>query len=197
MGVKIFFYEKLTALFHEYASYNSVFTPEKEKILVKSPYSGKLVVESGTKWEERPMFMGEYRHSLDAKNRIIVPAKFRDALGETFVVTKGLDGCLAVYTEEKWADMIARLERIPATKKEARLYMRSLTSKAVECTLDKQGRIQLPQFLLSTAAIDKSCVVVGVADHVEIWPEEHWDAYDDEASLSFDTVAEALTEYLQ
>ena len=87
------------------------------------------------------MFIGQYRHNLDAKNRIIVPAKFRDGLGEVFVVTKGLDGCLSIYTDERWSEMIASLERIPATKKEARQYMRSLTSKAVECSLDNQGRI--------------------------------------------------------
>ena len=143
------------------------------------------------------MFIGQYRHNLDAKNRIIVPAKFRDGLGEGFVVTKGLDGCLSIYTAERWAEMISRLERIPATKREARQYLRSLTSKAVECSLDNQGRIQLPQFLLATASIQKSCVVVGVADHVEIWPEETWDTYDEEASESFETVAESLTEFLQ
>ena len=143
------------------------------------------------------MFIGQYRHNLDAKNRIIVPAKFRDGLGEVFVVTKGLDGCLSIYTDERWSEMIASLERIPATKKEARQYMRSLTSKAVECSLDNQGRIMLPQFLLATANIKKSCVVVGVADHVEIWPEEAWDSYDEEASESFETVAESLTEFLQ
>ena len=143
------------------------------------------------------MFIGQYRNNLDAKNRIIVPAKFRDGLGEVFVVTKGLDGCLSIYTDERWSEMIASLERIPATKKEARQYMRSLTSKAVECSLDNQGRIMLPQFLLATANIKKSCVVVGVADHVEIWPEETWDSYDEEASESFETVAESLTEFLQ
>ena len=143
------------------------------------------------------MFIGQYRHNLDAKNRIIVPARFRDGLGEEFVVTKGLDGCLSIFTADKWTEMIGRLERIPATKREARQYLRSLTSKAVECSLDNQGRIQLPQFLIATANIKKSCVIVGVADHVEIWPEETWDSYDEEASESFETVAESLTEFLQ
>ena len=143
------------------------------------------------------MFIGQYRHNLDAKNRIIVPARFRDGLGEEFVVTKGLDGCLSIFTADKWTEMIGRLARIPATKREARQYLRSLTSKAVECSLDNQGRIQLPQFLIATANIKKSCVIVGVADHVEIWPEETWDSYDEEASESFETVAESLTEFLQ
>ena len=102
------------------------------------------------------MFIGQYRHNLDAKNRIIVPARFRDGLGEEFVVTKGLDGCLSIFTADKWTEMIGRLERIPATKREARQYLRSLTSKAVECSLDNQGRIQLPQFLIATANIKKN-----------------------------------------
>jgi MraZ protein len=151
------------------------------------------VVESGG---DR-MFIGQYRHNLDSKNRLIIPAKFRDSLGESFIVTKGLDGCLTVYTNEDWEVMIKKLTQIPSTKKEARLYLRNIASKATECQLDSQGRIQLPQFLIATADIKKSCVILGVADHVEIWPEETWDSYDEEASESFETVAESLTEFLQ
>ena len=143
------------------------------------------------------MFMGEYRHSLDAKNRMIIPAKFRDELGNTFVVTKGLDGCLTVYTSSQWTKIIEQLEKLPTTKKEARQYVRYLTSKASECELDGQGRIQLPQVLISAADIKKKCVVVGAADHVEIWSEERWDAYEEEAAESFESIAETLTEYLQ
>lgn len=143
------------------------------------------------------MFMGEYRHSLDAKNRMIIPAKFRDELGNTFVVTKGLDGCLTVYTSSQWTKIIEQLEKLPTTKKEARQYVRYLTSKASECELDGQGRIQLPQVLVSAADIKKKCVVVGAADHVEIWSEERWNAYEEEAAESFESIAETLTEYLQ
>ena len=143
------------------------------------------------------MFMGEYRHSLDAKNRMIIPAKFRDELGNTFVVTKGLDGCLTVYTSSQWTKIIEKLEKLPTTKKEARQYVRYLTSKASECELDGQGRIQLPQVLVAAADIKKKCVVVGAADHVEIWSEERWNAYEEEAAESFESIAETLTEYLQ
>ena len=143
------------------------------------------------------MFMGEYRHSLDAKNRMIIPAKFRDELGNTFVVTKGLDGCLTVYTSSQWTKIIEQLEKLPTTKKEARQYVRYLTSKASECELDGQGRIQLPQVLVAAADIKKICVVVGAADHVEIWSEERWNAYEEEAAESFESIAETLTEYLQ
>ncbi len=162
--------------------------------------SGKLVVESSKKWGKvgnSPMFMGEYRHSLDAKNRMIVPAKFREELGETFVVTKGLDGCLSVYTEAQWTEIAAQLAKLPATKREARQYIRHVMSKAQECTFDSQGRIQLPQVLIAEADIVKKCVVIGAADHVEIWAEEKWDAYDADADASFETVAESLTEFLQ
>ena len=143
------------------------------------------------------MFMGEYRHSIDAKNRMIITAKFRDELGNTFVVTKGLDGCLTVYTSSQWTKIIEQLEKLPTTKKEARQYVRYLTSKASECELDGQGRIQLPQVLVAAADIKKKCVVVGAADHVEIWSEERWNAYEEEAAESFESIAETLTEYLQ
>ena len=143
------------------------------------------------------MFMGEYRHSLDAKNRMIIPAKFREELGNTFVVTKGLDGCLTVYTSSQWTKIIEQLEKLPTTKKEARQYVRYLTSKASECELDGQGRIQLPQVLVAAADIKKKCVVVGAADPVEIWSEERGNAYEEEAAESFESIAETLTEYLQ
>lgn len=143
------------------------------------------------------MFKGQFRHSLDSKNRLIIPAKLRDGLGESFTVTRGLDGCLSIYTQEKWESMIEKISMIPATKKEARMYMRVLTGNAADCSLDSQGRIQLPQFLLGQAHITKGCVIVGVADHVEIWSEEQWDSYEDLASESIDSVAETLTEYLQ
>ncbi len=143
------------------------------------------------------MFMGEYRHSLDAKNRLIIPARFRDELGDTFVVTKGLDGCLTVYTEEQWKVIVHQLEQLPTTKKEVRQYVRFLLSKAVECQFDSQGRIQLPAVLITAADIAKKCAVIGAADHIEIWAEERWDAYDEQAGESFEAVAESLTEYLR
>ena len=143
------------------------------------------------------MFKGQFRHSLDSKNRLIIPAKLRDGLGETFTVTKGLDGCLSVYTQDRYEAMVAQVSRIPATKKEARMYLRMLTVNATDCSFDSQGRIQLPQFLLEQAHITKGTVIVGVADHVEIWSEEQWDSYEDMASESMESVAETLTEFLQ
>ncbi|MBR2594822.1 MAG: division/cell wall cluster transcriptional repressor MraZ [Solobacterium sp.] len=143
------------------------------------------------------MFMGEYRHSLDAKNRLIIPARFRDELGDTFVVTRGFDGCLTVYTEDQWKKIVAQLEQLPVTKSEVRKYIRSLLSKAQECEFDSQGRIQLPQSLVGVADIAKKCVIIGAADHLEIWSEERWDAYDETSDETFEADAETLTEFLK
>lgn len=140
--------------------------------------------------------MGESKHNIDAKGRMIIPVRFRDDLGNRFVVTRGLDGCLRTYTMEQWDAVFEQLKRLPGTKRETRMYIHMLTSKAAECELDSQGRILIPAGLIEEAAIDKECVVVGVADHVEIWAKERWDSYYEEASSSFEDVAEQLTEFL-
>lgn len=110
-------------------------------------------------------------------------------------MTRGLDGCLTVYTMEQWTLLLEQLKKLPSTKKETRLYVRSITSKATECECDGQGRIQLPSYLISEAAIEKECVIVGVADHVEIWSQTRWEGYQEE-SESFEDVAEQLTDFL-
>ena len=142
------------------------------------------------------MFIGEYRHNLDEKNRIIIPVKYRDELGDTFIVTKGLDGCLTIYTQNQWELIFEQIKKLPNTKRETRLYIHMLTSKAVECGFDKSGRIQLPSHLIKEAKLVKECVIVGVSDHVEIWADTLWDEYCAAASGSFEDIAENLTEYL-
>ncbi len=141
-------------------------------------------------------YTGEFRHTLDAKNRIIIPAKFRAGLGDTFMVSKWLDGCLAVFPMETWNDVAERMSRMSAGKKESRQFMRKLMSSANECTFDSQGRVQLPQLLLEKGGFVKNCAIIGVGDRVEIWPLEKWEAYSDEAEEVFDAVAEELTEYI-
>ena len=141
-------------------------------------------------------FTGEFRHSLDSKNRMIVPARFREGLGDVFMICKWLDGCLAVFSLEKWDELTERISHMPNTQKEARLFTRKLMSSAAECQIDSQGRIQLPQLLVEKTGFVKNCAVIGVGDRIEIWPLEKWESYDDEASEVFDTVAESLTEYL-
>jgi MraZ protein len=143
------------------------------------------------------MFKGEYSHSLDAKNRLIIPAKFREELGDTFVVTKYLDGALAVYTNDQWAKMMEMMGSIPMTNQNGRKLYRAFSSMAIDCEPDGQGRIQLTPKLIRAAEIVKKCSVVGVGDHVEIWAEEKWEAYSDISDEEFEQAAESLTEYLR
>ena len=167
--------------------------------IANDPHCGILVVESDTKWWKvgiAGMFMGEYRHSLDSKNRLIIPSRFREELGGTFVVTRYLEGCLTIYTNEQWKKITEKLSAIPMTNKAGRQFSRIFLSKAVECEPDGQGRIQLPATLIQSAEIVKKCVVIGTGDHIEIWAEERWDEYNRMSEESFEDAAETLTEFL-
>ena len=137
------------------------------------------------------MFIGEYYHNLDAKGRIIIPAKFRDELNGTFILTRGLDGCLTIYSTEKWEKIFEEINKLPETKKATRQYIRMLTANACECTLDNQGRILIPANLSGSVNITKECVVVGANSHVEIWDKATWNAYMDDASENFEDIAES------
>ena len=106
------------------------------------------------------MLMGEYKHNIDSKGRLIVPAKFRDNLGDSFIVTRGLDGCLFGYPLQAWQELEEKLKKLPLAKKEARQFTRFFYSGAVECTLDKQGRINLPQTLMEHAALLKTATLL-------------------------------------
>ncbi len=138
------------------------------------------------------MFMGEYNHTIDAKGRLIVPAKFREQLGSEFVVTKGLDGCLFVYSNEEWKHIEDKFREIPLTTKDARKFSRFFFAGAAVCEVDKQGRILLPANLREYAAIEKDVVSVGVLNRVEIWSKDRWmdnGDYDD-----MDEIAEHMAE---
>ena len=120
------------------------------------------------------MFMGEYSHTIDAKGRIIVPAKFRESLGDNFVVTKGLDNCLFVYTSEDWRKFEEKLRTLPLTNKDARKFTRFFLAGAAEMEIDKQGRILIPSVLREFAALEKDVVLVGVGSRIEIWDKARW-----------------------
>lgn len=143
------------------------------------------------------MFIGEYYHNLDAKGRIIIPAKFRDELNGTFILTRGLDGCLTIYSTEKWEKIFEEINKLPETRKATRQYIRMLTANACECTLDNQGRILIPANLSGSVNITKECVVVGANSHVEIWDKATWNAYMDDASENFEDIAESLSDLIQ
>ena len=138
------------------------------------------------------MFMGEYNHTIDAKGRLIVPSKFREQLGSEFVITKGLDGCLFVYSNEEWANIEKSFHEKPHTGKDARKFMRFFFAGACTCEVDKQGRILIPANLREYAGIEKDVVSVGVLSRVEIWSKEKWAEncdYDD-----MDEIAENMAE---
>ncbi|MHA6251389.1 division/cell wall cluster transcriptional repressor MraZ [Oceanobacillus sp. CAU 1775] len=141
------------------------------------------------------MFMGEYKHNVDIKGRMIVPAKFRDGLGDVFVVTRGLDKCLFAYPQEEWKVIENKLKQLPLTKKDARAFTRFFFSGAIECEVDKQGRINIPQNLRSYAELEKECVVIGVSERVEIWANTKWDDYVEDSEESFADIAENLMDF--
>ena len=122
------------------------------------------------------MFMGEYHHSIDSKGRIIIPVKVRDDLGENFIVTRGLDGCLFLYHKCEWDKIIAKYKELPETK-DKRQFMRIFLSGATICEYDKQGRINIPNPLIEFAKLEKDCIIIGVDEKLEIWSKERWEEF--------------------
>ena len=149
------------------------------------------VVDSGEKWGMF-MLMGEYHHTIDVNGRIIIPSKFRDDLGEEFIITRGLENCLFVYPKDKWNSIVNKLNNIPFTKKDARSFMRFFLSGATATEFDKQGRINITSPLISYANLNKNCVVIGVGDRLEIWSEENWKDFYDINKTEFSNIAENL-----
>ncbi len=128
------------------------------------------------------MFMGEYNHTVDAKGRLIVPSKFRELLGEEFVITKGLDGCLFMYSSEEWNSIEAKFREVSQFSKDARKFARFFFASAAVCEVDKQGRVLISAVLREFAGIEKEVVLAGVVNRIEIWSKDRWQetsAYDD------------------
>ena len=140
------------------------------------------------------MFIGEYHHSIDDKGRLIIPSKFREELGEKFIITRGIENCLFAYSEESWNKIVNKLETLPFTKKDARQFVRFFLSGASEAEFDKQGRINITSPLISYANITKECVVIGTGDRLEIWSEESWNDFFTSAKDSMSDIAENLFE---
>ena len=118
------------------------------------------------------MFLGEYAHALDSKNRMFVPAKYREELGETFIITKSVDKCLTVYTMEEWLKLKAKLDALPAAK--SRQIKRFIFANAADVQCDSQGRVLISAQLRAYAGIEKNAVIIGVGSYLEIWAEEEW-----------------------
>ena len=138
------------------------------------------------------MFMGEYNHNVDTKGRLIIPAKFRESLGERFVVTRGLDGCLFVYDNNEWSAFEEKLKTLPITNKDARKFVHFFLAGATSAEVDKQGRILIPSVLREFSELQKDVVLIGVASRVEIWSKERWE---DTASYEdMDEIAEHMAD---
>lgn len=139
------------------------------------------------------MFIGEYQHALDSKNRIIVPAKLRDELGSPFVMTKGLDGCIYAYPLTEWKILEEKLKKLPLTSRDARAFSRFFFSGAAEIEIDKQGRAVIPQNLIEYGSIVKEVVVTGISNRIEIWSKKKWIEYNDQ-NIDFEAIAEKMGE---
>ena len=137
------------------------------------------------------MLIGEYEHTLDAKGRLSMPAKLRRDMGEAFIVTKGLDGCLFAFSQEEWKNFETKLKSLPLSDKNARNFVRFFLAGATECELDKQGRFLIPSNLREAGKLEKEAVIIGVGTRLEIWNKDIWNSKDEE--ISADEIAENMT----
>ena len=139
------------------------------------------------------MLIGEYEHSLDAKGRLIMPAKLREDMGEKFIVTKGLDGCFFGFSQTEWVNFEEKRKTLPLTNKNARDFVRFFLSGAIECEIDKQGRFLISSNLREYANMEKDVVIIGVGTRLEIWNKDKWKVCNSEENISADEIAENMT----
>lgn len=138
------------------------------------------------------MLIGEYHHTIDEKGRLIIPSKFRDSLGDNFIITRGLENCLFVYSLDNWDKICNKLNSLPFTKKDARVFNRFFMSGATDVELDKQGRANISTPLIQYAHLNKDCVIIGTGDRLEIWSQEDWNAFFDSNKDNMSDIAENL-----
>ena len=138
------------------------------------------------------MFMGEFHHNVDEKGRLIIPSKFRNDLGNKFIITRGIEKCLFIYSLDEWNRIIDKLKELPFTRKDARTFMRMFLSGATECELDNNGRINIPNPLKEYANIQKEVIVIGVNERLEIWSNEGFNNFFNDNIDNFDEIAEGL-----
>ncbi len=148
--------------------------------------------QSGRKWGVLIMLLGEFHHNLDEKGRLIIPSKFRNELGETYVITKGLDKCLFVYSITEWNKIVSKLNTLQFTKKNVRAFERSFIGSASLNEFDKQGRINITSPLVHYANITKECVIIGVGERLEIWSLEDYNKYMEENEDNLANIAEDI-----
>lgn len=138
------------------------------------------------------MLIGEFHHNIDEKGRLIIPSKFRSELGERFIITRGLDKCIFVYSLIEWNAIVKKLTSLSFTKRDARNFMRFFLSGATECEFDKQGRINITSPLVHYANLNHECVIIGVNERIEIWSKEEFDNFFEENESKFSEISEHL-----
>ena len=140
------------------------------------------------------MLMGEYHHNIDDKGRLVIPTKYREEMGESFVITRGLEKCLYAYSQTEWNKLVAKLNELPFNKKDARTFIRTFFSGATVCEFDKNGRINITSPLVSYAGLTKACVIIGVNDRLEIWDEDAFNDFLTVNAENMEEIAEDLFE---
>ena len=140
------------------------------------------------------MLMGEYHHNIDEKNRLIIPSKFRNEIGDEFVITRGLEKCLFVYSKNEWNKIVKKLSTLPFTKKDSRNFVRFFMSGATLCMLDKSGRTSITSPLVHYAGLTHDCVIIGANDRLEIWDSNEWENFFNTNEENFADIAENLFE---
>ena len=138
------------------------------------------------------MLSGEYRHNIDLKGRVIIPSKVRMEMGDKIVITRGLDGCLFGYSEKSWDSIMEKLNTLPYTKRDARNFTRFMTSGAITLEFDKQGRVNIPNYLNQYAFLEKEVVIVGVINRIEIWSKDKWEEFMNNNVESLSDISENL-----
>ena len=138
------------------------------------------------------MLLGEFHHNIDDKGRLVVPTKFREELGSEFIITRGIEKCLSVYSLEEWEKLVSKLNTLPFTKKVTRTFTRFFYSGATACVFDKSGRMSITSPLVSYAGLDKECIIIGVNDHLEIWDSKAFNEFMVDNSDIIEDIAESL-----
>ena len=140
------------------------------------------------------MLLGEFHHNIDDKGRLVIPTKFREELGQEFILTRGIEKCLYVYSLAEWEKLVGKLNTLPFTKKVTRTFTRFFYSGATACKFDSCGRMSVTSPLISYAGLDKECIVIGVNDHLEIWDAKAFDEFMDTNEDVIEEIAESLFE---
>ena len=140
------------------------------------------------------MFIGEFQHNLDSKGRITMPSKFRNELGDIFFITKGMDNCLFVFSQNEWDKIDEKINGLKLSHRESRGLARLFYAGAIDTSLDKNGRVLLPQTLRDYANLDKEAIVIGVSSRIEIWDKVAWEKYNNDEDLNYDILTEKMTD---